>query len=163
MHSSKVCNLLLYDVYTILRKQNFKRGEQPSLSLPRLFITLTIHVRHETDLHLRPVSPEQRFLSTQITHYLDQLGSLWGRHTTVTSLTRASIANVICSIAMGRRLDHKDPFFTSFLESFDKQVGYFWCLMSSIQSIILFLNPPNKINSIFIDTSPFFWKKKKMK
>ncbi|GFO20396.1 cytochrome p450 2u1 [Plakobranchus ocellatus] len=55
--------------------------------------------------------------------YLDTLAALKGKPEDVHTLTSTSVANVICSIIVGKRFEYTDPLFVDFVKDFFRQVA----------------------------------------
>ncbi|GFO26201.1 cytochrome p450 ii f2-like protein ii [Plakobranchus ocellatus] len=62
-------------------------------------------------------------ISEEVCAYLDTLAALEGKPKDVATMTSISLANIICSIIVGRRFEYTDPFFMSdkFIELNEEQ------------------------------------------
>ncbi|GFO03033.1 cytochrome p450 ii f2-like protein ii, partial [Plakobranchus ocellatus] len=61
-------------------------------------------------------------INEEVCAYLDTLAALEGKPKDVATMTSISLANIICSIIVGRRFEYTDPFFISFMQNFRKAV-----------------------------------------
>ncbi|KAI8785389.1 cytochrome P450 2J1 [Biomphalaria glabrata] len=57
--------------------------------------------------------------------YLDELSKLRGAPLDARLLTTVSVSNIICSIIIGRRFEHQDPYFTELVSNMGKATKYF--------------------------------------
>ncbi|KAH9507171.1 cytochrome P450 2 sub U member 1 [Bulinus truncatus] len=64
-------------------------------------------------------------IQDEVAVYLDKLASHKGAAIDVRLLTTISVSNIICSMIVGRRFEHDDPYFTCLVNNMGKATKYF--------------------------------------
>ncbi|CAL1548299.1 unnamed protein product [Lymnaea stagnalis] len=63
-------------------------------------------------------------IQNEVSSYTDELASYQGRAVDVRILTTVSISNIICSITVGRRFTHDDPYFVGLINHMSRVTKY---------------------------------------